>query len=185
MLINRLKAFLPFIFVTLSCAVRLLIYVYVAIAGIQDFVFENYFGIFLNLALYLFILHYAYKYFVKEVHISLSPLIFKCGISNLATLVALPSDNKIIFKLTALMLFLVPYVSDSEHANKKTVALTSIIVLLCSIAVSVLYIMHPAPNYFAEFGKLIYNLDALNPTIEWILILVLLSYKMASYKKGE
>ena len=107
----------------------------------------------------------------------MNPLIFKCGVSNLATLVALPSDDKLIFKLTALMLFLVPYVSDSEHARKKTVVLTSTIVLICSVSVSVLYIMHPAANYFAEFGKAIYNLDALNPTVEWILIVFLLAYK--------
>ena len=177
MLMNKPKALLPFLFVAGVCVVRLLIYAYVGIKDIGNFAFENYMGIFLNLVLYVFFLFYAFKYFIKENYITLNPLIFKCGISNLATLVALPSDNKLIFKLTALMLFLVPYVSDSEHAKKKTVALTSIIVLLCSVAVSVLYILHPAANYFAEFGKLIYNLDALNPTVEWILIVFLLAYK--------
>ena len=184
MLTNKPRL-LPFLLVAGTCILRLIIYIYVAIAGIENFTFENYIGIFLNLVLYLFILLYAHKYFVKGNYISLAPLIFKCGISNLATLVALPSDKKIIFNLTALMLFLVPYVSDNEYANKKTVALTSIIVWLCSVAVSVLYIMHPSPNYFTGFGNLIYNLDALNPTIEWNLIIFLLLYKMASYKKGE
>ena len=92
------KKLLPFLFVAGVCIVRLLIYAYVGVKDIGNFAFENYMGIFLNLVLYVFILFYAFKYFIKENYIPLNPLIFKCGISNLATLVALPSDNKLIFK---------------------------------------------------------------------------------------
>ena len=177
MFVNKPKVLLPFLFVAGACIVRLIIYGYVGIKGIENFVFENYVGIFINLVLYLFILFYAYKYFIKENYITLNPLIFKCGISNLATLIGLRNDNNTIFMLTAMMLFLVPYVTDNIHAKQKTVALTAIIVLLHSMAVSALYIMHPTMNYFAEFGKLIYNLDALNPTVEWALIIILLLNK--------
>ena len=53
-------------FVAVVCIVRLLIYAYVGIKGIENFAFENYMSIFLNLVLYVFILFYAFKYFIKE-----------------------------------------------------------------------------------------------------------------------
>ena len=115
----------------------------------------------------------------------MNPLIFKYGIANLATLVGLRNSDSPIFILTALMLFLVPYVSDNDFAKKNRRALTAITVFLCSAAVSVLYIMHPAENYFSEFGQKIYDLDALNPTIEWVLIVFMLSSKKRLQKKGE
>ena len=181
MLLKNPKVLIPFVFVAVVCLVRLTIYLYVGIMGLDNFVLENYAAIYINLVLYLFILFYAYKYFIKASFITLNPLIFKCGISNLATLIGLHNQNHTIFILTAVLLFLVPYVSDSVHAEKKAVALTAIMALILSIAISVLYIMHPAANYFAQFGDLIYNLDALNPTVEWILVSVLLLYKKLKY----
>ena len=182
---NKPKILLPFIIVAVACIIRLIIYLYVGIAGIENFAFDNYVGILVNLVFYFFILSDAYKYCIKGKDISLNPLIFKYGIANLATLIGLRSGNSAIFTLTALMLFLVPYVSDNVYANKKRRALTAITVLLCSMAVSVLYIMHPSANYFAKFGQIIYNLDALNPTIEWLLIVFLLSTKKRNNKKEE
>ena len=182
---NKTKVLLPFLFVAAACVVRMLIYVYVGIAGIANFAFDNYIGIVVNLIFYFFILSDAYKYFIKGKNITLNSLIFKYGIANLATLIGLRNGNTTIFILTALMLFLVPYVSDNEFAKKNRRALTAITVLLCSAAVSVLYMMHPETNYFAEFGNIIYNLDALNPTVEWLLIIFLLAYKRKNYKKVE
>ena len=183
MSINKPKVVLPFLFVTVPCIVRLIIYGYVGIKGIENFIFANYIGIFINLIFYLSILSCAYKYFIKEKNITLNSLIFRYGISNLSTLIGLRNENNTIFILTALMLFLVPYVSDNVYAKKKTVLLSAIIVLLCSIVVSVLYIMQPHANYFTEFGSLIYNLDALNPVVEWILLIFLLAYKRINYKE--
>ena len=181
MLTNKPKVLLPFVFVATICIIRLLIYVYVGIVGIENFVIKHYIGIIINLVFYFFILSDSYEFFIKGKNITLNPLIFKYGITSLATLIALRDDDSTIFMLTALMLFLVPYVSDNEYIKTKRRALTAIIVLLCSMAVSVLYMMHPETNYFAEFGKIIYNLDALNPTVEWMLIVFLLSQK----RKGE
>ena len=174
---NKTKVLLPFLFVAAACVVRMLIYVYVGIAGIANFAFDNYIGIIVNLIFYIFILSDAHKHFIKWKKITLNSLIFKYGIANLATLIGLRNGNTTIFILTALMLFLVPYVSDNEYVKKKLRAPVAIAVLLCSIAVSVFYIMNPAPNYFAEFGQKIYNLDALNPTVEWLLIVFLLASK--------
>ena len=182
---NKTKVLLPFLFVAAACVVRMLIYVYVGIAGIANFAFDNYIGIVVNLIFYFFILSDAYKYFIKGKNITLNSLIFKYGIANLATLIGLRNGNTTIFILTALMLFLVPYVSDNEYVKKKLRAPVAIAVLLCSIAVSVFYIMNPSPNYFAEFGQKIYNLDALNPTVEWIMIVFLLAYKSLNSKKVE
>ena len=182
MLANKPKVLLPFIFVAGVCIVRLLIYLYVGIEGIANFAWDNYIGILVNMIFYIFILSDAYKFYIKGKNITLNPLIFKYGIANLATLVGLRNGDSTIFTLTALMLFLVPYVSDSEFAKKNIRALTAITVLLCSAAVSVLYILHPSANYFAEFGQKIYNLDALNPTIEWLLIIFMLSSKKRIYK---
>ena len=180
---NKPKVLLPFLLVAVACILRLIVYVYVGIAGIENFVLEHYIGILVNLVFYFFILSDAYEYFIKGKNIKMSPLIFKYGITNLATLIGLRNDDSNIFTLTALMLFLVPYVSDSVHTKRKTVALTAILVLLCSMAVSVLYIMHPETNYFAEFGRMIYNLDALNPTIEWLLIIFIIACKRINYEK--
>ena len=168
---------MPFVFVAAVCIVRLLIYLYVGIAGIGNFAFDNYIGILFNLIFYVFILSDSYKYFIKGKNFTLNPLIFRYGVANLANLVGLRNGNSTIFMLTALMLFLAPYVSDNEYAKKKLRAPVAITVLLCSTAVSVLYIMHPATNYFAEFGNIIYYLDAVNPTVEWLLIVFLLAYK--------
>ena len=185
MLANKPKVLLPFIFVAGVCIVRLLIYLYVGIEGIANFAWDNYIGILVNLVFYFFILSDAYKYFIKDKCISLNPLIFKYGIANLATLIGLRNSNGPIFILTALMLFLVPYVSDTVYAKKNRRALTAITVFLCSAAVSVMYIMHPSTNYFAEFGNVIYNLDALNPTVEWLLIVFILSSKKRKSQKEE
>ena len=177
MLSNKPKVLLPFLFVAAVCIVRVIIYVYVGAKGIGNFVLKNYTGIFINLLFYLSFLSDAYKYFIKGTDTTLNSFVFKYGIANLGTLIGLRNGNDIIFILTALMLFLVPYVSDSAHAKKKIVATAAIIVLACSITVSILYIMYPLTNYFAEFGNVIYNLDALNPTVEWILIFLLLLIK--------
>ena len=185
MSVNKSKVLLPFSLVALACALRLIIYAYVGIEGIANFAWDNYIGILVNMAFYIFILSDAYKFFIKGRNISLNPLIFKYGIANLATLVGLRNNDSPIFILTALMLFLVPYVSDNDFAKKNRRALTAITVFLCSAAVSVLYIMHPAENYFSEFGQKIYDLDALNPTIEWVLIVFMLSSKKRLEKKGE
>lgn len=171
------KDFILFIFVAGAAVVRLALYGYVGIKGLASFSMDTYAGIFINLGLYAFILLYAHKYFMQGKYTSLSPLIFKYGISDLATLLALRNGDERIFMLTATMVFLVPYVSDSPHASKKTLYLASAAVLGLSASVSALYIMRPAANYMATFGQAIYNLDALNPTIEWILIMALLLYK--------
>ena len=183
MLTSKPKVLLPFVFVAVVCIVRLLIYLYVGIAGIENFAFDNYVGVLVNLVFYFFILSDAYKYFIKGNNITLNSLIFKYGIANLATLIGLRNGNTTIFILTALMLFLVPYVSDNEYVKKKLRAPVAIAVLLCSIAVSVFYIMNPSPNYFAEFGQKIYNLDALNPAVEWLLIVFLLASKSKNTRK--
>ena len=182
---NKPKVLLPFILVAVACILRLIIYLYVGIAGIENFVTEHYIGIIINLVFYFFILSDSYEFFIKGKNITLNPLIFKYGITNLATLIGLRNGDSTVFILTALMLFLVPYVSDNEYVKKKKRALTAILVLLCSMAISVLYMMHPETNYFAEFGRIIYNLDALNPTIEWFLIVFLLSQKRKNNKKAE
>ena len=185
MLTDKHKVSLPFLLVAFTCILRVLIYLYVGIAGAGNFVLEHYVGILVNVIFYTFILTDSYKFFIKGKNITLNPLIFKYGIANLATLIGLRNGDNTIFMLTALMLFLVPYVSDNVYAKKNRRALTAVTVLLCSMTVSVLYMMHPATNYFAELGTLIYNLDALNPTIEWFLIVYLLSTKKKYSKKGE
>ena len=183
MSVDKPERSLPFILVATACILRLMIYAYVGIEGIANFAWDNYIGILVNMAFYIFILSDAYKFFIKGKNITLNPLIFKYGIANLATLIGLRNGDNAVFTLTALMLFLVPYVSDNEFAKKNRRALTAITVFLCSAAVSVLYMMHPSANYFAEFGQKIYNLDALNPTIEWLLIVFMLSSKKRIVKK--
>ena len=65
MLENKPKVLLPFVLVAVVCIVRLLIYLYVGIAGIANFAFDNYIGIIVNLIFYIFILSDAYKHFIK------------------------------------------------------------------------------------------------------------------------
>ena len=188
---KKYKKFIPVIIVGVPVIVRTIIYLFVAFKGIGTLEIKNYISIIINLVMYISLLKYSIDYFVKGKNVSLNGLIFRFGISSLATLLSLQSENKVIFMLTAVMVFIVPYVSASlspNGMNKKKVIITTglvLVVLIVSIVLAVLYIKNPIENYLSYMGTTIYNLDAMNSAVQWTLFTILGVARAITIKNRE
>jgi len=160
------------LFVGAIVLARIVLYVIVIVKGIGSFGVGDYMATIINFVMYISILKYTYDYFIKGKDVSLSGLIFKFGIARLATLLGLVTDTKMIFNITAILVFLVPYLSSNLKTKKVNVILLVLIFVLC-IVLSYLYITNPVNNQIHSLGTVLYNLDSFNPAIQWLLFTIL------------
>jgi len=157
---------------TIVICVRFVFYAIVAVKGIGTIALGNYLSLAINFLMYSSILTYMIDYFKKGKEVTIDSMIFRFGIASMASLIGLKNGNDTLFVLTAVMVFIVPGISFANGINKKT-AISMIIVLGLSIACSVMYIVYPSESYLNALGDKFYYVDAINPTVEWIMFCVL------------
>lgn len=166
------KAKICLIAVFAVSVLRILFYVVTAIRGIGVFAVGSYFGIVMILVMYISIIKYLVDYYRKGKDVTIDSLLFRYAVSSLASLIRLRNGDIKVFVLTALTVFLVPYLIGIKKNDKKTKFLI-LAVWLLSFAVSVLFVINPVQNYLSSLGTATYNLDAINPVVEWTLFCIL------------
>lgn len=185
---NNKKYDAVFIWMTIAILLRLIVYFAIAIEGIGTVPFKSYFGLFINVFMYVSLFTYMVNVFKFGKQVSPEAILMRFSISTCIFAMSAKDEETIIFVLTLIMLLITPYAAAtlSHSSPKKSLFLMTVIFIL-SIAVTIAKIVFPIDNFIYGLNKKLYYLDCCNVFIECSLFyaLTLLHYLLLSEEKKK